>query len=382
MSTDCLWQKVLQLNLIFVDHDMCDIWFGGPTLLKSVSDKLTNLFWKETIRIFAKITEEIPFAHPNFFYNLNIFENKLFSINGIELSKHDFQSLWRRKITQVGDFFDCTCEPPELFSIGQLNEKYSIHLNFLNYHRIKTVIKNAAKNLNYKTFDANLSDTKSPRLPLIHKLSCLQSKGCGSFYQTLRARELARRSTAECEAKWQTELGTTLSINFWDKIWKLNKASLGSNKIKWVNLQIYRFILPTNYTVNKYKTSQDPGCSFCPNHIEKLPNLLWECPVVGEFWAMLGNILMFYFPRFKLGRKEAIFGDINSSSTSVINTLLILAKQFLWKQKFGAKNLDEVLFINFMRKEIKLLVNIMEYKGRIVQFLKDWSEILDHFEIE
>ena len=104
--------------------------------------------------------------------------------------------------------------------------------------------------------------------------------------------------------------------------------------------------------------------------------------MVGEFWAMLGNILMFYFPRFKLGRKEAIFGDINSSSTSVINTLLILAKQFLWKQKFGAKNLDEVLFINFMRKEIKLLVNIMEYKGRIVQFLKDWSEILDHFEIE
>ena len=382
MSKDCLWQKILKLNLLFINHDMNDILFGGPTLLKSIAEKLSNLFWKETLGIFAKITNEISFAYPLFFYNFNIFDNELFSINDTELSRNDFQPLYRRQISQVGDFFDCRFEPPKLLSLKELNEKYGVNLNFLNYHRIKTVIMNAAKNLNFKIFDTNLSDTKVPRLPLIHKLSCLQSKGCGSFYQTLRARELARRSTAESEQKWQTELGITLSINFWDKIWRLNKTSLGSNKMKWVYLQINRFILPTNYTVNKYKPSQDPGCSFCSYHDEKLPHLLWECPVVGEFWVMIGNILSFYFPQFKMGRKEAIFGDVNSSSNSIINTLLLLAKQFLWRQKFGAKNLDEIQYIIFMRKELKLLFDIMEFKGKKYDFFNVWNVILEHFEVE
>ena len=384
MSKDCLWQKILQLNLMYANHEMSDIWFGGPNLLKSMAEKLSNLFWRETIKIIAETTEEIPFSHPHFFYHFNVFDNNLFGVNGTELKKDDFQPLWRKKISQVGDFFDCGHEPPKLLTLNQLNEKFSVHMNFLSYHRLKVSIQNAAKNLNYKTYDTNLSDTKMPRLPVIHKLSCLQSKGCGTFYQTLRAKELARRSTAESEAKWQKELGTIFSINFWDKIWKLNKGSFASNKMKWINLQINRFILPTNYTVNQYKPSQDPGCSFCKNHLEKLPSLLWECPVVREFWAMIGNILTFYFPQFKLGRKEAIFGDISTIYNSVLNTMLIFAKQFIWKQKFSVKNFDEVKYIIFMRQELKLLIDTMEFRGGELKlkFLNDWSVIFEHFEVE
>ena len=116
---------------------------------------------------------------------------------------------------------------------------------------------------------------------------------------------------------------SSLIIN-WDKIWKMQKNAICSNKMKWINLQILRFLLPTNYSVSKFKPNQDPGCSFCPNHLEKLPNLVWSCPVVGEFWEMVGNILNFYFPDFRLGRKEAIFGDSKSNGDSVINTMILL----------------------------------------------------------
>ena len=60
--------------------------------------------------------------------------------------------------------------------------------------------------------------------------------------------------------------------------------------MKWINLQILKFILPTNYTVNKYKPSQDPRCSFCTAHSERLPYLVWSCLVVRDFWKMVGNI--------------------------------------------------------------------------------------------
>ena len=138
---------------------------------------------------------------------------------------------------------------------------------------------------------------------------------------------------------------TTFSINFWDKIWQVNKDSLVSNKMKWSNLQILKFILPTNYSVNKYKPLQDPRCSFCIAHSERLPDLIWGCLVVRDFWEMVGNILTSYFPNFILGRKEAIFGEIKSRGDSVINTVILLAKQFPWRQKFGSKNIDELQFI-------------------------------------
>ena len=263
----------------------------------------------------------------------------------------------------------------------ELNSKYGVNLNFLSHHRIISCIKVASANLNHKIFNENLSDTGLPRLPVLLKLSCLQSKGCGTFYQTFRAREIARRSTIESEEKWHMELGTMFSINFWDKIWKISKNPMISNKMKWVQVQINRFLLPTNYTVNKYKDSQDPRCTFCTNHTELLPNLLWVCPVVQGFWEMVGNILTYYYPQFHLGRKEAIFGDINSKPCSVINTILLLSKQFLWKQKFTSKKLDDVMFINFMRTELNQLVNIMQIKEKSAEFLKNWDSILDHFEV-
>ena len=151
--------------------------------------------------------------------------------------------------------------------------------------------------------------------------------------------------------------------------------------MKWISFQINRFILPTNYTVNKYNKNQDPGCSFCNTHLERLPTLLWVCPVVREFWLMVENIITFYFPQFKMGRKEAIFGDTNSKGSSVINTMLFLSKQFVWNSKFGSKKLDEVSFILFMKKELSLLLDVNLYKNRLPAFSMEWLPILEHFEI-
>jgi hypothetical protein len=76
---------------------------------------------------------------------------------------------------------------------------------------------------------------------------------------------------------------------------------------------------------------------------------------------MVGNILTFYYPQFRLGRKEAIFGDVSTCSNSTINTLLSFSKQFIWNQKFSSKRLDEVKYINFIKNELQLLMNVMEW---------------------
>ena len=135
----------------------------------------------------------------------------------MELKSSDFQSLWSKKICQVGDFFDRSQTPPRLLSLEQINKKYDVRLNFLNYHRLTNLIIKAANDLNNKIFDPKISDTQTPSLPLIHKLSCIGSKGGRIFYEALKAREWANIGTRDYENKWQKELNTTFSLQSKEK---------------------------------------------------------------------------------------------------------------------------------------------------------------------
>ena len=103
--------------------------------------------------------------------------------------------------------------------------------------------------------------------------------------------------------------------------------------------------------------------------------------MVRDFWDMVGNIIHNYFPQATFGRKEAIFGDQNSKGNPIINTIIILAEQFIWTQKFGSKTLGELEYILFMRKELSFLQDTMKFKGEFVEFHTEWIEILQHFEM-
>ena len=362
---------------------MKDILFGGPKLMKIAGESLSNIFWKETISAFSKLCQDLPAAHPHMFYHLNIFHNKLFSGRGIFIEKRDFPELWGKSAVQVGDFFNCQSSPPALLSLDDLNEKYQVRLNFLRYLRIKTSIEQAAKALKNKIFDPAKSDTKLPRLPVIFKISCLETKGCGTFYKTLRFKSLPTLSQDQTFIlKWLNEAGLRLSGAFVYKIWRNLKQSIISNKMKWVSIQINRYILPTNYTVNHYDKSVNPGCSLCSRtHPEKLHLLFWGCQVVQGFWKMIGNLLTQHFQNFKLDAKEAIFGDIGSDGDSIINTILFLARQFIYKQKFTTKTLDEVSYIIYMQRELKFLYDIHAFKNEQRKFMLEWVCIFDRFDV-
>ena len=178
---------------------------------------------------------EIPFSHPHFFYNLNIFDNELFAVNNCQLNRSNFSALWTRKTVQAGEFFNMNLNPPRLLTREEFNYKFSLNIDFLTFHRITAGISQASKNLNNKTFHPDLTDSGSPRLPTLHKLSCLQTKGCGIFYKTLRAKEIYQRSTIKSENKWHDELSSTFSVQFWDDIWKLLRNPFVSNRMKWVH---------------------------------------------------------------------------------------------------------------------------------------------------
>ena len=282
----------------------------------------------------------------------------------------------------MADYFDTRYLPPKMLTLTELNENYDIKLDFLRYHRVKTIIELGSERLNYKILNPDYSDICIPRQPILFKLSNLSKKGCRIFYRTLRARDLLSNSTEAAESKWQKEIKLTFSIKFWDDGWKLIKNPNIDNKSKWIQLQINRFILPTNYSVNKYNPNQDPGCSFCPqnSHLEKLQFLLWDCPKVNSFWTHVETFLRYFYPSYKLSKQKAIFGDTESDNE--INTIIFWSKRYLWTQKFTSKKLDLDNYFKFIKQKVRDLLMVMQYRDRLLDFLKGWSKIAAFFEIE
>ena len=139
--------------------------------------------------------------------------------------------LWSKNLRQVGDLFDCTAEPPRLLDRAAFNQKFSLKMDFLRFHQLKTSIENGAKKVNFKTYNPALSDAVQPRLPLLIKIGTVQAKGCNFFYQTFRSKFNCLRNSSKGEDKWHNNLNSLFSVTFWDKILKLPKKYLVPNKI-------------------------------------------------------------------------------------------------------------------------------------------------------
>ena len=51
------------------------------------------------------------------------------------------------------------------------------------------------------------------------------------------------------------------------------------------------------------------------------------------------------------------------------------------REKFGSRNIDEVKYISFMRKELGFLQENMDFKGNGIKFRTDWNSILEYFNV-
>ena len=111
-----------------------------------------------------------------------------------------------------------------------------------------------------------------------------------------------------------------------------------------------------------------PQCSYCAQ-------------VVQQFWQMIKNCITNFYPNFILNRKEAIFGHVSSNGDSIINTILALARYYIYQQKFTSRELDEVRFLIYMKDHLGIIYQLKKSKNLEATFLQEWHDILIHFQV-
>ena len=215
--------------------------------------------------------------------------------------------------------------------------------------------------------------------PLLINVVNLSKKGCSVYSKFLKKKINLNTPLTERENKWHAELKCTYGTNFWNRTYNLAASIKHENKIKWLQYQINRNSLFTNYKVNKFKPHVSPNCAFCSHneefsHLELVSHLFWDCDFVLKLWQEVKIWLATLNYNLPLDRTKLMFGLHDQASSSVLNYVILCVKYFIWKTKFQSKDLSLPIFQKYLKSKLEDLKDAYIYIEKEKQF-NQWNNV-------
>ena len=230
-------------------------------------------------------------------------------------------------------------------------ETYGINASDEDITEIKYILRSAFRKLG---LPEEIVAPQLPFRPLLIEVATLSPKGCNKYSKLLKQKSDTRTNLARIQLLWNEELECTLSQDFWNNTYRLTAEIKFENKMKWIQYQINRHSLFTNYRVNKFKQYVSPLCDFCENFPELISHLYFSCEKVFNLWndirVWLGTLNL----ELPVDKKQLLFGILKEKSTSILNELILNVKYFIWISKFGSKTLSLSLFQKFLLNKLQV----------------------------
>ena len=213
---------------------------------------------------------------------------------------------------------------------------------------------------------------------LIIAIASKASKGCSPYYRLLMSRTMQKSDTSRQEEKWHNELGTILSVPFWDNCHRFVNEIKNNNIIKYFQYQILRGMLKTTTIVSHFVAVVQEECSFGCGHRETISELFWGCPRVQHFWDQLKQytFLTLRIPS-EFSRLNILFGDHEESPDSIQNTILLTAKKYIWMEKFRQLSPDLGRFLKYLKDSLATMKMISIIRNKELIFNDQWATIID-----
>ena len=156
------------------------------------------------------------------------------------------------------------------------------------------------------------------------------------------------------------------------------RGMVNNNELKYHQFQVVRNCLKTNAIVSHFVAIVNEGCSFGCNDKELISHLYWDCPFVYIFWQ---QVKIFFRDKcntdLNFDKLNVLFGMHRENSTSIANTIILLAKRFIWRQKFSSLKPKIDAFCNYVLKYLCTLKVVFEMKSNGTGFERLWGEIVE-----
>ena len=115
-----------------------------------------------------------------------------------------------------------------------------------------------------------------PYRPLLIDIALSVKSGCSYYYKLLRKSKNLSNNMVLREQKWHTELNTIISFTFWEKARNLCASIKYENPLKWLQFQIIRNYLQTNFVVSHFLQGVNPECQYCLISNETISHIFLE----------------------------------------------------------------------------------------------------------
>ena len=179
----------------------------------------------------------------------------------------------------------------------------------------------------------------------------------------------------ESENKWSQELGLINKQEYkkYDKVIQCVKEI----KLKDFQYKILNKILVTKHFLHKIKIDNNL-CEYCQQAPETIFHLFIECEIVKRFWENLKTCLNNNANiNISLTNRAILFA--NQDNNSPKNYIMILAKYYVYANKFHMTGLSIDKFINMLGKKFQAERYIANQNNTVVKFLKKWTPLYNFF---
>ena len=318
------------------------------------------------------------FSYPENIVIAPLWDNPQITRNNKPLKKSSFPGV-SKKMSTISDFY----HPGTIIYLTreEIEQKYMIIMTDENYIEFKYIFKLARRNLGL--CEEVRTPTFYPFQPLLINVANLVKRGCNVYYKLLRKKINLKTTLVEREDKWHRELNCVYGIEFWNNTYTLAASIKNENKIKFLQFQINRNSLFTNYRVNKFKNNISPFCTFCLKYdrtdppLELISHLFYDCDLVLSLWIQIKNWLKTLNVDIPLDRKSILFGCQNQSIQSVQNYVILCVKYFIWKSKFQTQDVLFNSFKKYFKYKLEDLKNAYFFEDKDHLF-EPWINIYDN----
>lgn len=308
--------KVLLADILN-NHGQEKFWFYTKSALNNFSNRL-NPFWRDVVNIWASIKED-PSTAPEHIIFQPLWNNSNIKIGGRPIP---FSRFAKPELFFVNDMIK---EAGMFLTPQELQEKYDIALNFLEYHSLVHAIPQRWRNYLIDNRVERLENITNKYISLIR----VNQKVVRPFYNILLER--CFESPKKSQNKWIRDLGLVEDENF-EIYYDIPFKTLLSTKLQSFQYKINLRILYTNSLLLKCKLSETELCSYCFETKESLIHLFFECNLVRTLWLQL---------RDELRSKCNITMDITPISCTlgyppfyenceILNTCLIIIRYYIY----------------------------------------------------
>ena len=214
-----------------------------------------------------------------------------------------------------------------------------------------------------------------PMQTLLVNTANLIIKGCNRYYNLLRIAKPFKNILQSRQNKWHEELSLNYGTDFWDKTYQALPFIKYDNRLKWLQFQIVRNCLFTNYRVNKFKPYVSPLCTYCQVENEIISHLYFLCPKTFAFLNQARDFFQEFGVTIILNLNTILFGNKEEKFDSLDNQVILWLKSFIWSNKFKNSHLSISIFKEMFKNRLQEVKEMSNYSQKCKNIFECWVPI-------